>query len=258
MVQPRVCVLKTDGINRDEEMAYAFTLAGGLPQVIHINTLAERQDTLQEYQILGIPGGFSYGDDVAAGKVLAVELLSRMRDQFAAFVERGGVVLGVCNGFQVLVRTGLLPFGELGHQRLTLALNSSAYFECRWVRIRVEVSNCVFTQGCAEQLWEVPVAHGEGRLSGDQAALEGVETRKLVTLRFVDGKGNTALDYPANPNGSPGGITGLTDPTGRVMGLMPHPECFVLPTQHPNWRRRGRGAEAQGVHLFSNAVRAVS
>lgn len=258
MTTPRVCILKTDGLNRDEELAYAFTLAGGKADIVHINKLSESSDSLDEYQILGIPGGFCYGDDIAAGKVLAIELYSRLKDQVSEFVEKGKLVFGVCNGFQVLVRTGLLPFGELGKQRVTLALNGSSHFECRWAKLRVEATNSVFTQGLEGQIWEAPVAHGEGRLDCDEATLAEIEAREMVTLRFVDESGKRAEQYPVNPNGSPHAITGLTDPTGRIFGLMPHLESFVLPMHHPNWRRMDSSKEPDGVHMFRNAVKAVS
>ncbi len=258
MTLPRVCVLKTDGINRDAETAFAFELAGATPKVVHVNQLRQNQDQLHNYQILAIPGGFSYGDDIAAGKVLAVELFSYLRDQVQSFVESGGIVLGICNGFQVLVRTGLLPFCELGKQKVTLAPNDSGHFECRWVKMKVESSHSVFTKGCEGQIWEVPISHGEGRLSCEQAAMQEIESKHLVTLRFVDEQGNETMQYPDNPNGSPHAITGLTDVTGRIFGLMPHPECFVLPTQHPNWRRRKAGELPHGIFIFQNAVRAAA
>lgn len=258
MSAPRVCILTTDGINRDQETAHAFSLVGASAQRVHVNELAARPKLLDDVAILAIPGGFSYGDDISAGRVLAVELAARLGETVRRFIDRDGLVMGICNGFQVLVRSGLLPFGTLGTQAVSLARNTSGHFECRWVRLRVESSESLFTEGCGGQTWEFPIAHGEGRIVAEPSVLDAIEARGHVTLRYVDENGSPTMAYPVNPNGSPAAIAGLTDATGRVFGLMPHPECSAEPHHHPNWRRRDSREKPDGLWLFENAVRAVS
>lgn len=251
---PQVCVLKTDGINCDEETVNAFASAGGRPQTVHVNELRAREENLRNYQILAIPGGFSYGDDIASGKILALELNSYLGDQINEFVQKQqGLVLGVCNGFQVLVRTGLLPFGAMGEMRATLSNNDSGHFECRWINLKVEENNaCVFLDGMDSAV-SYQVAHGEGKFFARQQELERVEAEKLVVFRYCDKLGNPTQEYPTNPNGSLNAIAGITDPTGKILGLMPHPERFVRRTQHPNWRRMP-DLEPQGLPIFEKMV----
>jgi len=256
-VGPQVCVLKTDGINCDEELVNAFATAGGRPRTVHVNELRAGDDSLRNYQILAIPGGFSYGDDVASGKVLALELNSYLGDQINNFVQRQkGLVIGVCNGFQVLVRTGLLPFGTTGEMQATLSHNDSGHFECRWVNLKAEEGNaCGFLEGMNGTV-SYQVAHGEGKFYARQPELDKVEAEKLVVFRYSDRLGNPTQEYPLNPNGSLNAIAGITDPTGRIFGLMPHPERFIRPTQHPNWRRMP-DLEPQGLPIFEKMVRYV-
>jgi phosphoribosylformylglycinamidine synthase len=249
-------VMRTDGTNCDVETAYAFQIAGAAPRLVHINQLRSGEEKLSGYKILALPGGFSYGDDVHSGKVLAVELTSFLRRKISNFVASGGLVIGICNGFQVLVRTGLLPFGEIGSISATLMVNDSARFECRWVRLRVEKNSAVFLRGAAGRLIDLQVAHGEGRFYTGAATLAEIERRGLIALRYVDGDGGPTQDYPDNPNGSLNAIAGITDARGRIMGLMPHPERNCLPTHHPNWRRR-QGTVPEGLFIFENAVAAV-
>lgn len=251
---PQVCVLKTDGINCDEELANAFVTAGGRPHTVHVNELRAGEDHLRNYQILAIPGGFSYGDDIASGKILALELNSYLGDQINDFVERQkGLVLGVCNGFQVLVRTGLLPFGTMGQMQATLSHNDSGHFECRWINLKPEDKNaCAFLEGMSRTV-SYQVAHGEGKFFARPPDLERVEAERLVVFRYCDRLGNPTQEYPMNPNGSLNGIAGITDPTGRILGLMPHPERYIRPTQHPNWRRM-EDLKPQGLPLFERMV----
>ena len=252
--KPSVCVLKTDGINCDRETLHAFDLAGGKTQLVHINELRSGERRLESYEILVIPGGFSYGDDVASGKILALELNSYLGDQINEFVQRRkGLVLGVCNGFQVLVRTGLLPFGTMGEMQSTLSHNDSGHFECRWVNLKVEDNNaCVFLEGMNGTV-SYQVAHGEGKFFARQPELKRIEAEKLVVFRYCDTLGNPTQEYPLNPNGSLNAIAGITDPTGRILGLMPHPERFTRRTQYPNWRRM-KNLEPQGLPIFEKMV----
>jgi phosphoribosylformylglycinamidine synthase len=237
-----VCILKADGTNCEVETAHACELAGALPEIVPMNLLRWRERRLADYDVLIAPGGFSYGDDVASGKVMAVELMSFLADEMRAFAEAGKPILGVCNGFQVLVRTGLLPFGELGTMRATLATNESGRFECRWVRLRREGS-AEIVRGLPAHL-TLPSAHAEGRFYADDATLAKVEAAGLVALRYVDPDGSPTQDYPANPNGSLHAIAGLADPRGRTLGLMPHPERNV----HP-WHRHSGSPEVRPAAL---------
>jgi len=261
---PRVCILKTDGINCDEELANAFAVAGGRPRIIHINELRAGEENLKNYQILAIPGGFSYGDDVASGKILALELNSYLAYQISDFIYRQeGLVLGVCNGFQVLVRTGLLPFGTMGEMQSTVIHNDSGHFECRWINLKVENDNaCVFLKGM-NGIVSYQVAHGEGKFFAKQPGLERIEAEKLVVFRYCDKLGNPTQEYPLNPNGSLNSIAGITDPTGRILGMMPHPERAVFFTHLPNWQylkekyqREGKKVPefGPGLQIFKNGV----
>lgn len=244
MIRPRVCILRTDGTNCDRETAFAFELCGAQPDFVHVNELRSGLKRLTDYALLAIPGGFSYGDDVLSGKILAVELISRLQDQLQDFVSRGRPVLGICNGFQVLVRTGLLPHVRPGEVSVTLMGNDCGHFVCRWVTLKVEKSPCIFTAGMEGTTISYQIAHAEGKFLAPEPLLDDLEHRGLVVFRYA----------PYNPNGSLRAIAGICDPSGRVMGLMPHPERFVLPTQHPNWRR-GTVGEPHGLPIFANAVR---
>lgn len=235
MTKPKVCVLQADGINCDYELFYSFEKYGGKPEFVHINNLRSKAKKLNSFQILAIPGGFSYGDNVASGKILAVELVSYLKDEMQSFIENRGLIIGICNGFQALVRTGLLPFGNLGKTDATLAQNKSGHFECRWIKIITEKSKCPFLP--KGLIAEVSVNHGEGNFFADPDVINKVEKEKLVTFRYIDKDNKPTKVYPENPNGSTNAIAGITDPTGRILGLMPHPEKFVENTQHPNWRR---------------------
>jgi len=253
MIKPRVCVIRTDGINCDEETFYAFEKAGAECHRVHVNQLRSGKEKLTSYQIFALPGGFSYGDDVHSGKILAVELTSFLKDQLAEFVEAGKLVIGICNGFQVLVRTGLLPDRNLGEIKTTLMANDSHY-ECRWVNLLVERSHCVFTRGMEGAIMNVQVAHGEGKFYTDPATLQDIENRGQVVFRYAGTDGKPTVLYPANPNGSSNAIAGICDSTGRIMGLMPHPERYVEKTQHPNWRRMPDNTVPHGIAIFKNAV----
>jgi phosphoribosylformylglycinamidine synthase I len=246
-----VLILRTAGTNCDEETQYAFEKAGARAERVHVNRLRERPAEFSKYRILALPGGFSYGDDLGAGKVLAVELAHFLGDAIRDFIDRGGLVIGICNGFQVLVKAGLLPGGDV---RATLAGNASGRFEARWVHLEVTTDRTPFLHKGDRLL--LPCAHGEGRfLPESAAALERLEGRGQVALRYVDERGRPG-PYPVNPNGSAGDVAGLCDLTGRVFGLMPHPERHVEFYHHPRWTREGRGPgdEGDGLRVFRNAV----
>ncbi len=247
----RVLVLRAAGINCDEETAYAWELAGADALRLHVNRLIEDPRLLEGFQILSIPGGFSYGDDIAAGMILGLRLARHLGDPLRGFIARGGLVLGICNGFQVLVRAGLLPGPACGGP-VTLTLNRSGRYEDRWVRLRVGSSRCAFLE--RDEEFELPVAHAEGRFAvSSEAALAVLESRDCVALRYIAPDGGEP-SYPDNPNGSIGNVAGLTDDTGRVLGLMPHPERYVKVTNAPHWTR-GRSGEPDGLRIFRRAVR---
>ena len=254
----RALILRAPGINRDRDAAHACRLVGFVPELVHINQLIKAPQTLLDYQFLLIPGGFSYGDDLGAGHLLAKNLTIHLGEQLRQFVAEGRPVLGICNGFQVLVRSGLLP-GTIHDAdqemttRATLTDNESAQFECRWITMSAEPGPCIFTRGIERPI-ESPVAHGEGQFvyAGD---IEQLRAQGQIALVYTtqDGHGKPGqVVYPANPNGSLGNIAGVCNERGNVMGLMPHPEDYVQALQHP-LRRGGVGGEGDGLLLFKNA-----
>lgn len=255
MKKVNVCILQSDGTNCDNELFYAFKKFGGSPQFVHVNELRDKSKSLKNFDTLALPGGFSYGDDVVSGKIWAIELISFLKKEIEDFRKKGGLIIGICNGFQVLVRTGLLPFGNLGKMDATLANNDSGRFECRWVDLKTEKSKCVFLKG-NYSIGHFAVNHGEGKFFSSPDVIKNVEDENLVVFRYVDEKGNPTQSYPQNPNGSLNAIAGVTDPTGRILGLMPHPEKFVDITQYPNWRRE-KINKPHGAFIFEEMIKFV-
>lgn len=255
MKNPSVLVLKTEGTNCDEETRFAFELAGGTAEIVHINELRNKEKSLKNYQILAIPGGFSYGDDVVSGKILAIELTSFFSEELKTFTKRKDTLtIGICNGFQVLVRTGLLPFNTLGNMKVTLTNNDSAHFECRWIKMKVEEqTKCVFLKNLKNRELSLQVAHGEGKFYTDISTLKQIEQQHLVGMRYTNGRGKPTQEYPQNPNGSLHAIAGICDISGRIFGLMPHPERFVRIEQYPNWRRE-EIEKPHGLPIFENMI----
>lgn len=253
--KPKVLVLKADGINCDEELEFAFNLAGAEAKLVHINELRSKKESLRNYQILAIPGGFSYGDDVVSGKILATELTSFFSNELRKFIQRKDTLtIGVCNGFQVLIRTGILPLGNIGKMDATLLYNDSGHFECRWVNLKIDKNtSCVFLKDLGDKEVSYQVAHGEGKFFADKKTLDKIEKANLTAIRYVNGDGKPTNKYPHNPNGSLNAIAGITDKTGRVLGLMPHPERFVRVEQHPNFRRM-KIEKPEGLFIFENMV----
>lgn len=255
MATPRVLVLRAPGTNCDVETAFAFEQAGGLPSRIHINRLRESQELLDDFQILCLPGGFSYGDDIAAGKILAEQMQHDLGQVLREFHEQGKLILGICNGFQVLIKSGvLLPVDEVG-PKATLAWNDSGRFEDRWVETSVEGTKCVFLQGIERMF--LPIAHAEGKfVPRDDQVLSALESNGQLVLRYCNPDGTPPNGFPENPNGSVAHVAGCCDETGRVFGLMPHPERHLDPTNHPAWTRMPTlPAEGDGCAIFRNAIR---
>ena len=238
MEKPKVCVLRTDGINCDRETAHAFNSVGGDAEIVHVNSLkkgydpaAKRRISLHDYHILADPGGFSYGDYISAGKVFAEEIKQFLEEDMQKFIEDGKLVIGICNGFQVLVKSGFLPNldGKM-EQTATLTYNDSRNFECRWVRLVSPENRCVWTKGV--KYLEIPVAHGEGRFDAPPEVVKELFEKGLVVYQYADADKKPTQEFPANPNDSVEAIAGICDPTGRIFGLMPHPERYNHPNNH--------------------------
>ena len=247
MSKVSVLVLRAPGTNCDMETVFAFEQAGAIVSRLHVNQFVRGHELLSDYQILVVPGGFTYGDDISAGRVLANELRLGLGEDIQRFIEDGRLILGICNGFQVLVKAGILSV-DSGTIPLTLTDNDSGRFECRWVSMVANLENpCVFTRGIDRMY--LPVAHAEGKViaSGDVPD-------KNIVLRYTDERGNYGAGYPHNPNGSQADIAGMCDDTGRVFALMPHPERFIRRTQHPKWTRREMQEQGDGLRIFQNAV----
>jgi phosphoribosylformylglycinamidine synthase subunit PurQ / glutaminase len=256
MPSPRILIVRAPGTNCDQETAHAFQLAGGLPDVLHVNRLLEKPSLLDDYQVLCVPGGFSYGDDVAAGKILANQFRLHLAEPLMRFREQGKLMLGICNGFQVLIKAAVLPSSGQDAPVATLAWNDSGRFEARWVHLAVQGDRCVMLEGI-ESLY-LPVAHAEGKfVAGDPRQLAQLGSAGQLVLRYVvpDDGGRGPAPYPWNPNGSMADVAGICDPTGRVLGLMPHPERYVQRTQHPRWTRQQLPDAGDGLAVFRNAVR---
>ncbi len=253
-MKPRTLILRAAGTNCDAETAHAFELAGASSSFVHVNQLLQTPALMREFQILALPGGFSYGDDIAAGRILASQITHHLKDAFAEFVEDGKPIIGICNGFQVLVKTELLPGPLAGRngQTSTLTHNDSGRFIDRWVKLRSVSRKCIWTAGVGEL--ELPIAHGEGKfIPASEEIRKALHQQDQVALVYSGVKADGTLD---NPNGSTDAIAGVCDATGLVLGLMPHPERYVSPVQHFAWTRQTALAEeGAGLQLFRNAVR---
>ena len=242
-----VLILRAPGTNCDIETAYAFELVGAKTERIHINRVLEQPNILEKFQILCFPGGFSFGDDVAAGKILANLLMQNLDEPLRKFKEDGKLILGICNGFQILIKSNLLLSEENGKVPATLSWNRSGMYTDRWVDLEVKPSNCVFLKGI--QSMYLPVAHAEGQFI----------PQSVKAFDMLNKSGQLALRYTTetNPNGSNANVAGICDATGRVFGLMPHPERHIDPLQHPRWTRtrpKNRPEHGDGLAIFKNAV----
>lgn len=233
------------------EAAFAFEKAGADVSMVHIGELIRREKKLKDYCIMVLPGGFTYGDDLGSGKVIANEISVKLGDDVKLFVEKGGLIIGICNGFQILVKSGLLPDPARLNtvQKATLTNNDSGKFECRWVNLKINLkSKCIFTKGITRMY--LPVAHGEGKFVADRETLDSVD----VAAYYADGDDQPTMSYPDNPNGSLNCIAGICDESGRIFGLMPHPERFITISQHPRWTGENLRQEGDGFKIFQNGV----
>ncbi len=256
---PTTLIIRTAGTNCDRELAHAFQLAGSETQTIHLNRLIDAPELIAQFDLIGVPGGFSYGDDIAAGRIFANRLRHRLLEPFQQAVANGVPVFAPCNGFQVLVKMGLLPDPAAAQQTVTLADNHTGRFIDKWAPMQANpASPCIWTRGL--DAFDLPIAHGEGRFTAPPEVIEQLEQNNQVAVRYAangDASGDTS---GGNPNGSTHDIAGICDPSGLVLGLMPHPERFTDPTQHPNWTRRGDAflnETAPGLRFFQNAIEHV-
>lgn len=252
MEKPRCLIVRTAGTNCDMELAHAFELAGASTQKLHINQLIAQPELIEQFQLIGFPGGFSYGDDIAAGRIMANRLRHKLMDQLLAAADRGVPMIGICNGFQIMSKLGLLPDPHASKQTATLADNNSGRFTTKWVKMMVPQDTCcVWTKGLTEL--ELPIAHAEGRF---------VPESDEALARWKD-KGQIAIEYASgdNPNGSTANIAGVCDASGLIMGLMPHPERWIHITNHPQWQRQSAQWKTQtpaGLQMFQNVVAHVT
>jgi len=273
----KVIVIRTAGTNCNEETAFAFSRSGAQVEQVHINALISGAKKLSDYHILALPGGFSYGDDIASGRILANELRLKLTKDIKQFIQAGKLIIGICNGFQILTKAGILPglgwsssssSRTLADARLTLTdvrnfgqeatlfNNDSAKFEARWVHLKME-SRCLWTKGMSPQIY-LPVAHGEGKfIPRDKKVMDALIGNNQIVMRYCAPDGGKP-SYPENPNGSMDDIAGICDTTGRVLGLMPHPERHFLFEQHPSWTRLAKkSAFGDGAKIFENGVNYV-
>ena len=259
-MKPKTLILRTAGTNCDRETAYAFERAGATSDLLHLNQLLQKPRLLADYQVLAIPGGFSYGDDIAAGRILANQITHHLREHLHRFVEAGKPVIGICNGFQVLVKTDLLPGPLAGRrgQTCTLTNNDCGRFVDRWVHLASRSAKCIWTAGLPPM--ELPIAHGEGKfVPADESVRQALWANDQVALVYTRPDGSpAAANFPDNPNGSVDDIAGICDASGLVFGLMPHPERFVDALQHPAWTRLGALGNGHGLGVVENALRHVS
>jgi len=265
MAAPRAIVLTGYGINCEEETRFAFAQAGAVAEIVHINDIIAQPRRLESVQIFAFPGGFSYGDDTGSGKALANKIRHNLLAEFRTFVERDTLMLGICNGFQVMVNLGLVPglAPGIGSAEVALEYNTTNRYQCRWVDVAAEAEcPAVFTRGVRRL--HIPVAHGEGRFYAPAPTLERLETQRQVALRYIRPEGSPARgEFPCNPSGSLNDIAAVCDATGRLMGMMPHPERHIFFTQGDDWTLRREKARRQGAPvpeagegriIFTNAV----
>ncbi len=258
MKKPKVCILRTAGTNCDMETAFAFVKTGAEAEFVHINSLINEQKKLDDFHILALPGGFTYGDDVAAGKILANELKYKLGESLRKFIAQKKLIIGICNGFQILVKSGLLPFSSELSTKASLIINDSGKFEDRWIYLRAKdkkhKSHCVWVKGLPEVIY-LPIEHGEGKfVVKDKKVFDQLKNNGQIVFSYSKEDGAKPKGYPDNPNGSFADIAGITDETGRILGIMPHPERHIEAFQHPRYHLCKNKKEGDGLQIFRNGV----
>ena len=264
-MKPKALILQARGSNRDFDVIDALTLAGADAVGVPLNELRQNKTLLSDFNLLVIPGGFSYADALGAGKLLALDLASYFADEISAFVDAGKPVIGICNGFQALVKSGILPgisviaseAKQSPTDGATLTFNEQGYFECRWIHLAPVSQTCIWTKNLDDNII-CPIAHGEGNFQATNTSFVNMlAAQDQIALTYIYPDGSPANgDYPANPNGSILDIAGICNPRGNVLGLMPHPENHIYPHQHPQWTRGVKGNS--GLVLFENGVKYAS
>jgi len=260
-MKPQILILTGYGVNCEAESAHAWKVAGATPTLLHLHDLLENPALLKKFQALMFIGGFSFGDHMGSGEVFALRLRCRIENELLDFINRGNLVLGVCNGFQVMVKLGLLPGFDGNHlnRQITLTHNACGVFQNFWVTLGFEKkSPCIFTRGLGEM--PLPIRHGEGKICTlETEILQRLENEHCVACRYIDPRTREpAENFPENPNGSLNSIAGVCDPTGKIFGLMPHPEAYLFPENHPQWFRQKMAGKLPkrglGLKIFENAV----
>lgn len=261
---PKVLVITGYGINCEEEIAYCFNKTGGQAEIVHINDLIDSRKKMSDYQILAIPGGFAYGDDTGAGNALSNRIRNHLNDEILSFIEKDKLAIGICNGFQMITNLGLVPAtkNQYGKREVVLMWNTSARYECRWIHVKNTSKKCVWTRNIDTLL--LPVAHGEGNFYAEPGILTEMKNNDQIALKYVKEDGSPAnTEFPYNPNGALEDIAGITDPSGRLFGLMPHPERLHSFLNHPTWtlekelisrQEKTPSFEGEGLQIFRNAI----
>ncbi|MBU1992286.1 MAG: phosphoribosylformylglycinamidine synthase I [Patescibacteria group bacterium] len=263
-MKPKVLVLTGYGINCEEETAYCFEQKGGQAEIVHVNDLIDGHKKLDNYQIMAVPGGFSYGDDTGSGNAMANRIKNNLGDKFLKFAQQDKLMIGICNGFQILTNLGVVPAlnQEYGKRQAVLMHNKTARYECRWVHLKNTSQKCIWTRGI--NIIHLPIAHGEGNFYTEPETLAEMKKGDQIAFKYVNADGSIADGiFPINPNGALEDIAGITDPTGRILGMMPHPERFNCFTNENGWeltkemllRSGGKlPVEGAGMKVFENAV----
>jgi len=262
-MKPKVLIFSGYGLNSETETKHAFDTAGGKAVIVHVNDLVAHKVSLADFQILCLPGGFSYGDDSGSGNAYANKLKNHLWQEILEFVNSDRLVIGICNGFQILANLGLLPAlnSKFGERQIALLHNSQARLVTRWVDLRIE-NDSPWLSGISQI--SLPIAHGEGKFYAETEILAKLKSRRMIALKYSRGETCRYSDLPANPNGSLADIAGINDESGRILGLMPHPERAQFFHQLPHWtnladklRREGKSCPrtGPGLKIFQNAVR---
>lgn len=255
MSKPQALVLRAAGTNCERETAWTLEAAGAQSTILHINSLIKSPSRLSEFQLVVIPGGFSYGDDLGSGVVFANQLRTRLKSAIEKYIENGNLMLGICNGFQVLLKAGLLTGKDVFEDppRATLTWNLTGRYGDRWVDLRIVSERTPFVSG--RKIVSFPVAHAEGRFVAPPEVLDELEADNQVVFQYVDTSGRPTQEFPFNPNGSERAIAGICSKSGQVLGLMPHPERNVRHFHHPEWTRMPKREWGDGFEIFQNAVK---